>query len=65
MSDACVVLRVVLTVFTSLSVKPFDLGYRGDNVICSICCSDMNLARSSDEKWVCWELRCTSGVHIC
>ena len=52
-SDACVELRAVLTVFICLSMKPFNLDYRGEDAMCSMCCLDMNLTRSSDEKGVC------------
>ena len=50
--DVFVVMRAVLMVFTYLSMKPLDLRHRDDNMLCSMCCLDMNLARSSDEKEV-------------
>ena len=31
--DACVVLKAVLMVFTCLSMKPLDLGYRDDDFV--------------------------------
>ena len=43
--EVCIVVRAVLTVFTCLSIKPLDLGYMGDEVICSMVCFDINLAR--------------------
>ena len=41
---------VLRAVVTCLSMKPLDLGYRGNDVMWSVCCFCINLARSSDEK---------------
>ena len=63
--DAHVVLVAVMMVFTSLFMKLFDFRYRGDNVIGSMCCSDMNLAGASDEKVGPLLVNMHLGVHIC
>ena len=68
---ACVVLRA----FTCLSMKPLDLGYRGYNVMWSLYCFGMNLARSSDNKesllsgkmylgGLYWEMRSCNFCHM-
>ena len=54
---------MVLTVFTCLSVAWLDLGYRGDEVIWSICCFCMNLAKSSDKKEGQLSVKMHLGVH--
>ena len=38
-------------VFTWHSMNPFGFGYKGDEMICSMCCEHKNIASVSNEKW--------------
>ena len=48
--EACAVVMAVLMISFFLSMKPLDLGYIGDEVMCLMCCFKINLARSSAQK---------------
>ena len=48
--DACAVAREVFMVLICLSIKPFDLGYKGDGVMWSMACNVKNCEKGSDEK---------------
>ena len=51
-------------VFTCLLMKLFDLGYRDDDVMWSVCCFCMNLARSSAKKRGSIVNEHVLGIHI-
>ena len=48
--DACVVAKDVFMVLPCLSIKPLDLGYKGDEVIWSMACDVKNCEKGCDEK---------------
>ena len=48
--DACAVAKEVFMVFICLSIKPFDLGYKGDEEMWSMVCDVKNCEKGSDEK---------------
>ena len=48
--DACAVAKEVFMVLICLSIKPFDLGYKGDEVMWSMACDVKNCEKGSDEK---------------
>ena len=48
--DGWAVVEEVFMVLICLSIKPFDLGYKGDEVIWSIACNDKNCEKGLDEK---------------
>ena len=50
--DACAVAKDVFMVLTCLSIKPLDLGYKGDEVMWSMACDVKNCEKASDEKGV-------------
>ena len=60
--DACVVAKEVFMVLICLSIKPFDLGYKGNEVMWSMACNVNNCERGSDEKGVHCQKR---NVGVC
>ena len=48
--DDWAVVKEVFMVLICLSIKLFDLGYKGDEVIWSMACGDKNCEKGSDEK---------------
>ena len=65
----CVVAKEVFMVLIFLSIKPFDLGYKGDEVMWSMACNVKNCEKGSDEKGgplsekKCWGLpNCEKGL---
>ena len=61
---AWVVLKAVLIVFTCLLMKSLDLGYRGNDVIWSICGLCMNLAKSADKKAVLFLVKMCLKINL-
>ena len=48
--DDWAVVKEAFMVLICLSIKPFDLGYKGDEVIWSMACNDKNCEKGSNEK---------------